>query len=423
MNNRERSEQDVGKAGAQRVAGLTRIFILTQYSLPDFKRNMNAYQRIVFGSQYASVVLLIRRKASVSAEIKEKVTLHRAPVHNRWLFFIYAVLFAGWMRLRGSSIIITTVDGFAGVGFLAKFLGRYFWVMDVWDRPRWRTGYHEAHHRAPLGDRFVFWLMGFADLYLLSCLPRAAKDIRMPEAKRLQLYNAISLDGAAHEPPPRNRCDPTLHVAYGRSKFHWTVGQDAVVKAAEILHARGCPVIIHFVGQVSEADRRAIESSPAAALIQIHGFIPESRTDFFRCMHVGLAVYKPYEDMSYIFPIKVLEHLREGNPVIASRLPGLCAMVQHEYNGLPVEPGDPRSLADAIARLQCDWDLWHRLSLNAIESVKRFDVVEKNRRIFEAVHSKGGSLRIESPGASRTHVLLAIPARPPGAPHESPAKG
>jgi glycosyltransferase involved in cell wall biosynthesis len=365
--------------------GKARILIVSQYSFPENKRNMNAYQRIFYGSRYAAVVLLLRRGQPVSQELRERVQVHYAPFWNRWLFLAYAVLYAIAIRFQGAQYVLTEPSGFAAVGFLAKYLAGYFWVMDVWDRPRWRTGYHEAHHRAPLEDRFVFWLMGFADLYLLSCLPRAAKDIKMDAARCVQLYNAINLQLAAKEPPRRGRDDEVLHVAYARSRFHWTVGLDTVIEAGEILSQRNVPAIIHLVGHVREEDGQRIAASPASQMFKLHGFTAASRIELFRTVHVGLAAYKAYEDLSYIFPIKVLEHLSQGNPVIVSRLPGLCAMVQHGYNGLVVEPGDPASLAEAIARLQADRDLFNRLAQNALQSVRKFDVEEKNRKIFDTI--------------------------------------
>ncbi len=116
------------------------MLILTQYSLPDYKRNMNAYQRIFYGADHADIRLLIRSKATVSDEIRERVRVHNAPVDNRVLFMLYAILYAGVVRFSGWRIILTDPSGYAYVGFAAKYLFGYRWGMDLWDRPRWRAG-------------------------------------------------------------------------------------------------------------------------------------------------------------------------------------------------------------------------------------------------------------------------------------------
>jgi glycosyltransferase involved in cell wall biosynthesis len=370
---------------------LKKVLIITQYSLPDHKRNMNAYQRVFYGANHAEVHLLIRREQSVSAEIENRVSLHRAPCENRWLFLSYAVLLALLYRFKGCRIILTEPSGFAAVGIAAKFLAGYFWVMDVWDRPRWRTGFHEEGSPKRFSDWLVFTIMGFADLYLLSVLPRAAKDINPHPGKCLQLYNAIDLSGKASRPPLRSAVDPTLHLAYGRSEFHATMGLQLVIKAAEQLKAMHCPVVIHLVGELPEENESLIKASEAASIFQVHGFISETRAEFFRKIHVGLVPYLAYEDLSYIFPIKVLEHLSQGNPVIVSRVPGLCSMITHEFNGLIFEPGDAEQLAEAIQRLQQDRHLWEKLAWNALESVEKYSAREKNQTIFNEIFQRENS--------------------------------
>lgn len=362
-----------------------RVIIASQYGFAIERRNLNAYQRILYGSRFASIILLLRRGQSVTQELCERVVVHHAPVQNRFLFLVYVVLYAIGMRFCGTRHILTEPSGFAAAGFFAKYLAGYFWVLDVWDPPRRRTGYQETKQHPPLTDRLVFWLMGFADLYLLSVLPHAAKSIQMAEHKRLQLYNAIDLSCVAHKPPVRESTAALLHVAYTRSKFDWTMGLDTLLEAAEILHRRHCPVQIHLVGHVGEEDQQRITASPASHLFSLHGFITASLTDFHSRMHVGIVPFKAFENLSHVFPIKVLEHFSQGNPVVVSRLPGLCAMVQHEYNGLVVEPGDAPALADAIARLQQDESLFNRLAQRALESVRKFDVEMKHRRIFQAI--------------------------------------
>jgi glycosyltransferase involved in cell wall biosynthesis len=160
------------------------------------------------------------------------------------------------------------------------------------------------------------------------------------------------------------------------------MGVDVVIRAAEKLKQENCPVCIHLIGEMSEKSLKRVQASPAADIFRVHGFTKESRAEFFRKIHAGLVPYPAYEDLSHIFPIKVLEHLSQGNPVIASRIPGLTATIRHEYNGLLVEPGNPDDLANAVIRLQKDRPLWEQLARNALESVKKFEAGVKNESIF-----------------------------------------
>jgi colanic acid/amylovoran biosynthesis glycosyltransferase len=63
-----------------------------------------------------------------------------------------------------------------------------------------------------------------------------------------------------------------------------------------------------------------------------------------------------------------------GTPVVATNVSGIPELVEHEVNGLLVEPDDPHALADALIRLHDDPQLTHRLTENGRATVKeRFD--------------------------------------------------
>lgn len=364
-----------------------KVFVLTQYSLPEHKRNMNAYQRLYYGSLHADIHLLIRRKHMISEELQERVTLHRAPVDNRVLFLLYAIALGLWLRLKGVNIVLTEPSKYAWLGFLLKYVGRYYWAMDVWD-PVWKEQSLAKGH-VKTADRYSFRAMARADLFILSCLPEAARHIRPTPERSVQLYNAIDLSGViATSPPERSHAVDELHLALARSRLGKKEGFEIVLRAAEEIRSSGARIRIHVVGHLEDYASEWLARSSAADLFEVHGFIEESRYAFFRAIHVGLVPYLPIDDMCYIFPIKVLEHLSQGNVVIASHLPGLAATIQHEYNGLLFEPGDSHDLADSILRLYNDPSLWRRLSINAIASVRRYDPAAKNASIFAEIRRR-----------------------------------
>ena len=227
--------------------------------------------------------------------------------------------------------------------------------------------------------------MRHADLYLLSLLPPAVKDINPPPDRCVQFPNAIDPVLVAGSPPVRPADDDVLHLGIGRSVFDETVGFDVVVKAVEELHERGCNFHLHVIGSLPEEALKQVKSSKASGHFTLYGRTSSARAELFKRIHVGLVPYRAFEDVSYIFPIKVLEHLSQGNPVIASNLPGLAATVKDGYNGLLVKPDDASALADAIMKLQQDRELWQRLACNALISIRQFDARAKNRKMFETI--------------------------------------
>ena len=70
-------------------------------------------------------------------------------------------------------------------------------------------------------------------------------------------------------------------------------------------------------------------------------------------MHVGAAPAPPQAG-GYFSPLKVLEYLAAGLPVVASRTGPVEALVEDGRDGLLVEPGDVEALAAALRRLRDD---------------------------------------------------------------------
>jgi colanic acid/amylovoran biosynthesis glycosyltransferase len=60
-------------------------------------------------------------------------------------------------------------------------------------------------------------------------------------------------------------------------------------------------------------------------------------------------------------PVAIMEGMASGLPVVASRLSGIPELVEDGKQGLLVEPGEARALAEALLRLQHSPCLRHQL--------------------------------------------------------------
>lgn len=70
-------------------------------------------------------------------------------------------------------------------------------------------------------------------------------------------------------------------------------------------------------------------------------------------------------------PNVILEAMSLGVPVLASRLPGICEVVEHDMTGLLVPPGDIEALAGTIKKILGSKRLAARLAAQASEIVTR----------------------------------------------------
>lgn len=101
------------------------------------------------------------------------------------------------------------------------------------------------------------------------------------------------------------------------------------------------------------------------------GAVPHAEVPaYLDAMDVGVAPFEPISGF-YFSPLKVIEYLAAGLPVVASRQGDLPQVVGDA--GILYEPGSPDALIDALRRLADDRDLRTRLRRNAVARTDSLD--------------------------------------------------
>src|SRR4051812_22972067 len=153
-------------------------------------------------------------------------------------------------------------------------------------------------------------------------------------------------------------------------------GFETLVEACAVLQQRGVPFEALIVGQDDkhgDAIRARIEQLqvPVAlpGAVGPRQLLAEYRRAGALCMPSTLLP----NDRDGI-PNVLVEAMAAGAPVVASNVSGIPELIEHEVNGLLIEPEDPQALADALMRLHDDPELTQRLTANGRRTVKtRFD--------------------------------------------------
>jgi glycosyltransferase involved in cell wall biosynthesis len=91
---------------------------------------------------------------------------------------------------------------------------------------------------------------------------------------------------------------------------------------------------------------------------------------YIRSMDIAVAPY-PELDRFYYSPLKVLEYMAAGRPVVASAIGQLNELIEPDRTGLLVTPGDADALTRAIAELAGDPDRREALGAAAADEVRR----------------------------------------------------
>jgi glycosyltransferase involved in cell wall biosynthesis len=136
-------------------------------------------------------------------------------------------------------------------------------------------------------------------------------------------------------------------------------GVEALVRAVALLRDRGAPVALDVYGSDAEAARTLAASAAEIAPVGVRiapqptpvEEIPQRLTE----AHLGVVPTRRDDFTELLLPVKLLEYVHMGLPVVASRLP-----VIERYFGddvLLAEPGDPDSIAAAIEGVRAEPEL------------------------------------------------------------------
>jgi glycosyltransferase involved in cell wall biosynthesis len=60
-----------------------------------------------------------------------------------------------------------------------------------------------------------------------------------------------------------------------------------------------------------------------------------------------------------------------GKPVIASKVGGVCEIIEDGVNGMLIEPNHPEQITDRIIQLLSDKEMYNRMGWEAKEAVTR----------------------------------------------------
>lgn len=321
---------------------------------PDEKENV-AYRGDLdrwSGSSAVSVGATLRfLRAFKRAAAREIGQLRPAVVHAHWW------IPAGWMVRKPARA--------AGVKFVLTSHGTDIRMLD---RQRWlrffaRRAYHAAHEISTVST----WLKHELCRWFPDLAPRISV-IPMP------------VDPGPFKPgkSPENEIPIVLSVA----RFTQQKRLFDLMDAAEILKSRGRPLRFRFIGEgplkKELHDRKFVKGLADEVTLVPTMSAPELADEYRRADMVVLC------SENEGFGMTLVEAQLCGKPVIGTRSGGITDIIEEGQNGLLVNPGKPKELADAIEYLLVDTQERQRLAESGLQSAQnRFDPAGVARRFIE----------------------------------------
>ncbi len=124
-------------------------------------------------------------------------------------------------------------------------------------------------------------------------------------------------------------------------------------------------------GPKREELEKALQSHGLAHAVCFSGAVaPDQVPELLAAMDVAVAPYPDSRDF-YFSPLKVLEYMAAGLPVVASRIGQITSLIQHGHNGILCPPGQPTALAQALEQLMTNPELRHVLGSEARRTVEQ----------------------------------------------------
>ena len=211
-------------------------------------------------------------------------------------------------------------------------------------------------------------VLGQADQVVATSLDYAGHSHLRPLARRgrvVAVPNGVDVDrfapAEARDPTPRERWGvapgaPMVLFVGALDRAHWFKGVPVLLEA--VTRVPGAAVVVAGEGDLRR-ELQALGASRLGERCHFAGRVPAAALPgLYQAADVTVL---PSTTRGEAFGMVLLESMACGTPVVASDLPGVRSVVEHEGDGLLVPPGRADALATALGRLLADADLRGRM--------------------------------------------------------------
>jgi len=285
------------------------------------------------------------------------------------------------------KVVYTLPDFSSILGFFASRNLRLKWIVDVWDHPLLPFYYYR--NRGHIYKALLHWLIGrivlsilpYADGIVCSILPDAFKG-HVPDERIWDIPNGVDIKrvrsiAGLSEFPVNARCPKQFRVVYVGY-----VGRDRGIElildiARQTWIDAGFEVTYTLVGPIIEHDKEWMQrklQDLTLPNISTLGFLPwRDAIQIIASADACLFPFKSSPELDYIYPIKVLEYLALGKPVLSTKLKGVSRILRDNWNGFLLPGDEPAAWVGVLNHLRADRELYATIAANAWYTAERYD--------------------------------------------------
>jgi len=207
--------------------------------------------------------------------------------------------------------------------------------------------------------------------FAFAAAERAVVDTFLPVSEATAAGNALG-PGAPYEVIPNFLLPPAPLGDRERSLLSELPEEPFVLFVGDLRREKGIEVLLEAYGGLVESPPLVLigkvwDESPRRLPENVRLFREWPNSAVREAQRRSLALVLP-SLWPEPFGMVVLEALAAGRPVIGSRIGGIADLVQHERNGVLVEPGNVGALRVALERVGSDAQLRARLGREAVRA-------------------------------------------------------
>jgi glycosyltransferase involved in cell wall biosynthesis len=196
---------------------------------------------------------------------------------------------------------------------------------------------------------------------------------------------------------------PATNRSAARQLLRWSPEDRSLLAVARLTAWKGVDHLIDAVARLSGVrlvvvgdgpERPALMARAAARGVAADfvGALERDRTLVYLQASDYLVLYSGYEGLSHT----ILESLRAGTPVVASRRGGNPEIIRDGWNGILVDHPDPEALVAALERA-FEGDTRDQLAAHATESVGPFSWSSVGPELIREIETVGGPSSLAAP--------------------------
>lgn len=298
-------------------------------------------------------------KGASREEIVDGIRIKR--VGNKYLYMFFAILY--YLRARRRETFDVVIDDISKIPLFTPIYVRKPRIAIVHHVVKWAALY-DANPLVALVIIVAWALMTL--IYKRTPIVVVSESTRselvkkgIPKSNVHVIHNGI--DPEKYSPGAKSR-DPLI-TYFGRIKKYKRI-EHLIIAFRELKkEVPGLKLVI-----AGKGDYKPLKNPGDKLGVKLIGEVPEERK--VEILRKSWVLANPSIEEGW--GITVIEANACGTPVVGYNVPGLRDSIKHGYNGLLVENGNIKALANALKEVLLDEQLRAKLCKNAVEWAKRF---------------------------------------------------